>query len=222
MREVISALALGTALAALLGTYGHSSEMMLRPRDATLAPTCYWCGLYIGLNAGYGGADFEADVNEANDPNSLSAKHSASGVVGGGHIGYNYVLGNFLLGAETDISATTIKQTENGIETKLPWFGTTRLRGGFLLTEYLMGYGSGSVAYRHVKVGDINGGVVITTPAIGWVVGAGVEYALTPNLLLGAEYLHVDLDGPSATAGILTIGTRVPADIGRARLSYKF
>src|SRR5260370_11294729 len=222
MREVISALALGTALAALLVTYGYTADRRRRRRDAHLAPTCYWCGLYIGLNAGYGGADFEADVNEANDPNSLSAKHSASGGVGGGHIGYNYVLGNFLLGAETDISATTIKQTQSGIETKLPWFGTTRLRGGFLLTEYLMVYGTGGAAYGHVKVGDTAGGMVFTTPGVGWVVGAGAEYALTPNLLLGAEYLHVDLDGPSATIGVLTLGSRVPVDIGRARLSYKF
>src|SRR5258708_32355569 len=103
MREVISALALGTALAALLGTYGHSADMRLRPRDAPLAPTCYWCGLYIGLNAGYGGADFEADVNEATYPNSLSAKNKAGGGVGGGRIGYNNMLGNFLLQSETEL-----------------------------------------------------------------------------------------------------------------------
>src|SRR5260370_9331511 len=111
MREVTSALALGTALAVVLGTYGHSADMRLRPKDAPFTPVCTWCGLYIGLNAGYGGADFEADVNEANDPNSLSAKHSASGVVGGAHIGYHYVLGNFLRAAETGLSATTFKHT---------------------------------------------------------------------------------------------------------------
>jgi len=209
-------------LAVVLGTYGHSADMRLRPRDAPSVPICTWCGLYLGLNAGYGGADFEANVDDSRDLQSLSVKHSANGIAGGAHIGYNYVLGNFLLGAETDISATNIKQTENGIETKLPWFGTTRLRGGFLLTEYLMVYGTGGAAYGHVKVGDTAGGMVFTTPGVGWVVGAGAEYALTPNLLLGAEYLHVDLDGPSATIGVLTLGSRVPVDIGRARLSYKF
>ena len=57
---------------------------------------------------------------------------------------------------------------------------------------------------------------------VGWTAGAGVEYKLAPNIGLGAEYLHVDLDGPSITTGTLTIGTRVPVDIVRGRLSYYF
>src|SRR6266478_3528920 len=178
----------------LLATSAFGADLQVRPLKAVAPITvCSWCGLYFGANAGYGGADFIAnftEVDQFGDVRSLSAKHSANSVAGGAHLGYNYVFGNFLVGAETDISITGIKQTTDGVETKLPWLGTTRLRAGLTIAEYLLIYGTGGVAYGHVKVGDAAGGAIATTPAVGWVVGAGAEYMLAQNIVIGAEYLH--------------------------------
>jgi len=204
----------------------HATDLAVRPvLKAPLAssPYCQWCDLYFRASAGYGGADFITSFDDSSpdaDVRSLSSKHSANSLLGGAHLGYSYQFGMLVVGAETDISMTGIKHTENGVSTSLPWLGTTRLRAGFLLTEYLLAYGTGGAAYGHVKVGDFS--TVFTTPTVGWVLGAGAEYALTPNLRLGAEYLHVDLDGPSVTNGVQTLGTRVPVDIVRGRLSYHF
>ena len=217
-------------LAALLATPAFAADLPPRlPLKAPLAalPSCPWCGLYLGINAGYGGADFISDFNDSSpdaDIKSLSAKHSANSILGGAHIGYNYQFGSFVLGAETDFMVTGIKHNDNGIESTLPWLGTTRLRAGFLVFPDLLAYGTGGVAYGHVKVSDIgNGsGIVATTPGVGWTIGGGAEYALGPNLKIGAEYLHVDLDGPSVTNGFQTIGTRAPIDIVRGRLSFSF
>ncbi len=212
-------------LSTLLATPAFSADLPLKQLKAPLtsSPTCQWCGLYFGASVGYGGADFIADFNDSDpfaDFKSQSVKHSANSVIGGGHLGYNYQFGMLVVGAETDFSITGLKNTANGVETTLPWLGTTRLRGGFLVTEYLLIYGTGGVAYGHVKVG--NDAFVATTPAVGWTLGGGAEYALGPNIVIGAEYLHVDLDGPSLTVGTQTIGTRSPIDLVRGRLSYRF
>jgi len=202
---------------------GQAADLPVKPlatKASPFAPACQWCGLYVGVNAGYGGADFIANFDDSRDLQSLTAKHSANSMLGGAHLGYDYQFGLFVIGAETDISMTGIKSTVDGVVTQLPWFGTTRLRAGLAITEYLLVYGTGGVAYGHVKSGI--GPDVFTTPAVGWVLGGGAEYALTSNLRIGAEYLHVDLDGPSVTNGFQTLGTRVPVDVVRGRLSYHF
>jgi opacity protein-like surface antigen len=52
-----------------------------------------------------------------------------------------------LLRLETDFDVTSIEKTTNGVTTKLPWFGTTRGRFGFLVNPALLLYGTGGVAY---------------------------------------------------------------------------
>jgi outer membrane immunogenic protein len=213
-------------LTTLLATPAFAADIPLRPLKPvplSSSAACQWCGLYFGASAGYGGADFIANFDDSRDLTSLSAKHSANSILGGAHIGYNYQFGIIVIGAETDISMTGIKSKSDGMESTLPWLGTTRLRAGIAPTEYLLIYATGGAAYGHVKVGDLTGSnMVLTTPTVGWVLGGGAEYKITPNLGLGAEYLHVDLDGPSVTNGIQTLGTRVPVDIVRGRLSYYF
>jgi outer membrane immunogenic protein len=71
----------------------------------------------------------------------------------------------------------------------------------------------------------------LSSTRTGWVAGVGIEYALTNNWLIRAEYLHYDFDGVSFT------GNRVPAlptfgvqyntddtkiDVVRAGINYKF
>jgi outer membrane immunogenic protein len=67
----------------------------------------------------------------------------------------------------------------------------------------------------------------------GWYVGGGVEFALAPNVILGAEYQHIDLGSndqinTQAESGFAsTFGAEagrdidVTADLVRARISYK-
>ncbi len=41
---------------------------------------------------------------------------------------------------------------------------------------------------------------------VGWVAGAGIERALTPNLSARVEYLYYDFDDVSASAGTVAPG----------------
>jgi opacity protein-like surface antigen len=77
----------------------------------------------------------------------------------------------------------------------------TRLRAGFLM---------GTRTIRS------------TSLAFGWAGGAGVEFALGHGWTAGLEYLHVSLDGPSATVGTVPVNTSAVSDIGRIKFNYLF
>jgi len=177
-----------------------------------------WDGLYIGGNLGYGETSFKETVSVPGA--SASASVHGNGVVGGFQVGYNKQYGTFVLGLETDFDLTSIENTTSGLTTKLPWFGTTRGRLGFLVNPSLLLYGTGGVAYGRVE--QSVPGASTKTPGVGWAAGAGVQYAFTPQWSIGAEYLHVELDGPSANIGGISIDTKATTDLGRATLNYKF
>jgi outer membrane immunogenic protein len=177
-----------------------------------------WDGLYIGGNVGFGDTSFSETASIPGA--SATASVHGNGVVGGVQAGYNKQFGTFVLGLETDFDLTSIENTTNGVSTKLPWFGTTRTRLGFLINPALLLYGTGGVAYGRVE--QSVPGASAKTPSVGWAAGAGIQYAFTPQWSIGAEYLHVELDGPSADVGGLSVSTKATTDLGRATLNYKF
>lgn len=99
---------------------------------------------------------------------------------------------------------------------KLDWLATFRGRAGMALGDEgnILAYGTGGVALAHVTStintdawnvdqyagwcdgcgwGPGDGTVELWQP--GFVVGAGVEYGVTENITIGAEYLYVGLVG---------------------------
>ena len=93
-----------------------------------------WTGLYAGLNLGY---EWGKVTNTSIDP---------SGVAGGGQIGYNWQIGQFVFGAETDIQISGADDTFAPYKFSNPWFGTLRGRAGFAINNVLL-FGSVGLAY---------------------------------------------------------------------------
>jgi outer membrane immunogenic protein len=139
-----------------------------------------------------------------------------AGALGGGQIGCNSQTGMWMWGGEADIQAadisdsTTMNSPRKGLVTpvaqsaseNLPWFGTFRARLGAVVAPQWLLYASGGLAYGGVH----DSASLIATPAtngtfvsslsqtrVGWTLGAGAEYAISPNLSLRAEYLYIDL-----------------------------
>ncbi|HEY4806533.1 MAG TPA: outer membrane beta-barrel protein [Roseiarcus sp.] len=126
----------------------------------------------------------------------------------------------------------------------LSWLGTTRARIGFVVTpdNRLMIYGTGGVAYgggtSNFSAFDSTTGSFFTgspsSTRVGWVAGAGVEYALTNNWTIRGEYLYADLGSTQFTsvgngaAAVFFPGVFVNAkfdynsSIFRAAVNYKF
>jgi len=141
---------------------------------------------------------------------------SDSGLIEGLQVGYNWRFQNFVFGVEADIQTTSIDVESVNANTlfapntpftgraseRLNWLGTARARLGFVATPNLMIYGTGGAAFGHVKRGygfSFSGGATDATFGAssdwenGWTAGAGFEWAVAPNVTVGAEYLFVDL-----------------------------
>src|SRR5262249_18389081 len=144
------------------------------------------------------------------------------GVTGGGQFGYNWQMGTFVLGFETDINGSSLKSSDvvtrplapplaglfnHAVNEKLDWFGTARGPVGFLVAPQFLLYATGGLAYGHVNsnslvnftlAGDTYAGSLSDTRA-GWTVGGGGEWAFSPNWSAKIEYLHIDLGTVSYT-----------------------
>ena len=199
---------------------GAASAADLPSRKGPIAAPVYmppaftWTGFYVGANAGYGFGNVNA--------NGWANVGDLDGFVGGGQVGYNYQMGQFVVGLEADLQAADLSSGNNlgliGVKTE--YFGTVRARVGVAFDRF-MPYITGGWAYGNVKT---------SLPGIGFssdrshtggfAVGGGLEYAVTNNLIAGVEYLYVDL----GEKNILGAGTKVGTDFSvvRARLSYKF
>lgn len=196
----------------LLGAQAaHAADIAPAPSD--------WTGFYLGVNGGYGGGTFDFPMNiktnfpVVNDQNldyNFGADITASGFFGGGQIGYNYQIDNFVLGAEADIVGSNIKgkldiyskTADSNVsgEAQVDWFATGRLRAGYAATSNLLIYATGGIAWGSVNSGyDLDLGSIgrikddTNTSHVGWTLGGGFEYAVTEHISLKTEYLYVDL-----------------------------
>jgi outer membrane immunogenic protein len=208
MRKIISA-------AALLLTLGTSSvlaadlpSMKGAPAYAPPPPAFSWSGVYIGGQVGiqWGQTNWDRyDVTNSVLINRETA-YTNNGVVGGGHIGYNYQVSQFVFGLEGDVEGTNYKG--NGFSVSNSWANTTRsdieasirARAGFAWNQILF-YITGGAAYANFHNSALVGGVFYAGDEydrIGWTGGGGVEYAIDSNWSLRiedrfSEYGHHDL-----------------------------
>lgn len=203
---------------------------------APVAPTFTWTGFYAGVNAGVNWANRNVSssfVDDALDPlpPNVFAEYwpspspygsSRTGFVGGLQLGYNYQMGQFVIGAEADFMGAFINKSNTGSVTindflgggltitesytskiQQNWLGTLRARVGFTFDRLLV-YATGGLAYGNIQSslsvretlsnGDWANwyGTKNQTKA-GFTIGAGVEYALTNNWIIRGEYLYYNL-----------------------------
>jgi len=175
-----------------------------------------WTGFYVGVNLGYGlGRDPTSyAMRTPFGSQEESFKIMPSGVLGGGQLGYNWQFGRLVAGLETDIQATAITDSVcvfgcirntffnlvGNVEQKLPWFGTTRGRLGYVGDSGAMFYLTGGVAYGETQtnIAHSQGSpptftVNTTQTKTGWAFGGGVEVPVASRWKVKAEYLYVDL-----------------------------
>jgi len=204
------------------------------PAPLAVAAPPLWNGFYAGLNAGYA---FRADSGLALSAVPLSPlapivawaaeahgllTAGSDGFIGGGQAGYNFQLGDFVLGFEADFqglatggggSDTLVAGlfgantffSDNRASKSLDFLGTARARVGYLLTPTLLLYGTGGLAYGGARTdasvfqfSSANGffGAGSTSASdllIGWAAGGGAEWKFDRNWSVKLEYLHYDL-----------------------------
>ena len=190
-----------------------------------------------------------------------SQKISGANAILGAKAGYNQQWGSFVAGLEGDISWSHLNQsrfvTGNPFTAPAPppdfasfsntisttWLATLRPRVGYAVNQTLF-YATGGLAFANVRFsdfynafsplgnasGDVAAGSTSQTRT-GWAAGGGIDYAISSNWIVSAEYLHIDLgsvalsafasSGNTANAS-LNYSTKLHSDIARAGVSYKF
>jgi outer membrane immunogenic protein len=170
------------------------------------AVTVYnWSGFYAGLNLGY---QWGHATNTNIDP---------AGIAGGGQLGYNWQMGQFVFGAETDIQISGADDTFAPYKFSNPWFGTLRGRAGYAINNMLL-FGTFGLAY-----GDLEGqfgGLSESKTLFGWTGGVGMEVGITPNWSAKVEYLYMDLGSRAFT--ITGVNNGLQSSYLRFGVNYHF
>jgi outer membrane immunogenic protein len=224
-----------------------------------------WTGAYLGLNGGYGWQTDDPNVT-LSPADSVTSVFTCGGVAGGScprsasyglaggvfglQAGYDFQFNTkWVAGLVADLDWTNIDGSGTGLPFGLAatganlqsseqtkWFGTIRARLGYLLTDNVLVYGTGGLAYGRVNetasVAGSGSGVSGPTSYMcgpggigssscflgsasqtntGWTAGTGFEYRFWQRFSITAEYLYVSLGHGDpvnvAAAQILTPGT---------------
>jgi outer membrane immunogenic protein len=226
-------LVVGLAFGALIAP-AMAADM---PLKAPPPPLFSWTGFYIGANAGWGTVRDEAlpyCINPAGVvmgngcTNVFGGRVRGNGFIGGGQAGYNWQIGHWVLGLETDIQGTDINGSDvvtgpfntAGLNVlspaasytaneKLSWLGTTRGRLGMAFDRLLI-YATGGVAYGEASVNQNLAFAAVQFPSsasstmTGWTAGGGLEYAFAGNWSAKVEGMFYNI------GTITTAGTAVP------------
>jgi opacity protein-like surface antigen len=178
-----------------------------------VAPTALWQGFYAGVHAGWGRG------RTAFDPLIFGNlfDHGYSGAVLGGQFGWNYQVGQIVLGLEATLAYSTLSGSVPGpfFTTQLNWLGTMGPRLGFAFDRALV-YAKGGLAMAGFRSGVVNPGFDIRGPFArsGWFLGGGVEYAFAPNWSVRLEYNYLNFgNGPVTFQQVGMAGVALPARI---------
>jgi opacity protein-like surface antigen len=141
------------------------------------------------------------------------------GFLGGSQLGYSWQKGHFVGGLEADFDYLHLNGSVNraaaypGISNSrfavnayanADWLLTIRPRVGYAADNWLF-YATGGLAVADPRVDYMFEDIIAAQSAVlnslrlGYAVGSGVEWGLTDQLSLKAEYLHVGFNRASAT-----------------------
>ncbi|MDG4880767.1 outer membrane beta-barrel protein [Mesorhizobium sp. WSM4884] len=233
-------LAIGMALIATAAQAGDDRS------NPTALGEPSWRGFYLGANLGYGWASTNAhqfDMNNPAQPIDVGGVTiSPRGATVGVQAGYNYQVGNFVLGGEADFGylAASKKDTElfQGLatihlDTMYKSIATARLTAGYAISSLLI-YATAGPALADIEDSYHNTSGFIPmdfrATASRWTPGAafggGLQYALDDHWSVKSEYLYArfrDLKTPFTLSGeSSSITYKHELQVVRASLNYRF
>ena len=215
-----------------------------------------WRGIYVGGHAGFANTDFDSVFDSGEILNNSPPLYEdavegrffdLNGEVGGVQAGINFNIGRFVYGAEFDWtnldksdllfdpdgSSATGNRFNDNAEVSLDWIASARARVGVTSARTLffatagIAWIEGDYTARNRNFGNVNEGTTDIRET-GFVVGGGMEHALTDNILIRFEGLHYEFDDRQSTSTLTTDSD--PGDFAeinditvfRVGASYKF
>jgi outer membrane immunogenic protein len=171
------------------------------PPGYAVVPFVSWTGFYFGGHVG--GVWSELDWSNVSLTGERFNK-SESGFIGGGQIGYNYQIGNLVLGVEATLSGADLSRDFRSIlfpamrfSADINTIATVTGRFGVASDQWLF-YGKAGWAGAQV---DFSGRNTALQDSFsfdewrnGWTLGVGLEYKIGPNMSFGVEYSFIELN----------------------------
>ena len=219
MKHLIAAAAAATVLIASPAISADLYDPVAPVAPEVYGPTVFsWAGPYVGAQIGFGWGETRGKIKGSR------RGIDTDGVIGGLYGGYNAQLTpNFVLGGEADISWSDISGDRNiggrKYEARTDWQGTIRARAGAAFDRILV-YGTGGVAFAGNNMKKQGRGSEGQTH-VGWTLGAGVEGAITENIVARGEYLYAGY-GKEDYNKINAKGVDLNNSVVRAGVAYKF
>ena len=222
----------GIVLATTIAGPVLAADMTMPFKAPAYAPAFSWTGTYVGANVGgiWGTFDVSpASTNNLNGavvaPGAMSINNSS--LIGGVQAGYNWQIGQWVLGLEQDYQFTGLKQTAtiaapsgpflagDSWSVKTDYLAATRAKVGMAWDRTLV-YAAGGLETGMFDVTSTYRARAGGSPALGFTdanklhfgfnVAAGIDYAITNNVFLGIEYRYVDLGKETYNLGAFTPG----------------
>lgn len=213
-------------------TVAHAADVVYQTPEAPVYDEAtIWGGAYIGGQVGYNWARSRFSSPLLAD----DLKVSPSGFIGGIYAGYNWEFSNaYLFGIEADINYADLSKTSNAVVSgfnvdytpRVQLEGAVRARFGVNYDRWLP-YIAGGVSFARVKdnvtvSNAVNSSFIEQTDTrVGFTIGAGLDYALTNNLILRAEYRYADY-GKRSFANGDNDEVKLTTNNVRLGIAYKF
>ncbi|ATP11888.1 porin [Bartonella henselae] len=179
-------------------------------KDDTPKPSGFMGGIYAGSNMDLGnnmilGVETDAVWADREDAKTSSAEAIGQDELETFRDSLKKANAAFAQGKTSDNVAAVDKHTDS-LALKEKWSGATRVRIGFTAADRIMPYVAGGVSYAQVqavsstKVTQAADDAEIATAQlfdktktlVGFTLGGGVDFAMTDNVLLRAEYRYSD------------------------------
>lgn len=211
LRIVAAAIALGVlslpAAAADLGI----AEPLPVPDTVAAAPANDWTGFHLGALLGWTWANADTDARQG--------EIEADGIDGGAYAGFDYQMGNFVVGAEGDVIVSGVEGDAGRLSVDQGLNGSLRARAGIALDQFLL-YGTGGAALSNVELS--RGGTEDDQALWGWTVGAGAEAMVTDNVTARVEYRYTDYMDETFSVGGGDVDSDLSTHSVRAGVGLKF
>lgn len=213
----------------------HAGAADLGVPYAPPPPPPSWTGFYIGANGGTGWGTTSTSVNVGQTLalNGIPgvnltvplSQTSLNGWLAGGQIGYNYQIGNFLVGIEGEADWANLTGTSPCVavfscNSRIDWTADVTGRFGVIPVPNLLVYVKGGASWAGLKdsfgnsvagtVGPItfsgNVNSSLSTTQLGGLLGIGAEYMFAPHWTAKIEYTFADYGKVNETAQVLASG----------------